>query len=125
MIPGLTGARRALSKRRNSGAPHQRRERACAGPATPMQGANETKASSTLVSADTCTFGWNYPKKDLRAARSFRISSLGAEVRAEVERAEVYIPGGRVVVPFRTSGPWLNGCQQEAKACFDSDCHRH
>src|ERR1700675_1727264 len=28
-----------------------------------MQGANVTKRSSTLVSADTCTFGWNYPKK--------------------------------------------------------------
>jgi hypothetical protein len=42
-----------------------------------------------LVSADTCTFGWNYPKKDLCAARSFRNSLLGAEVRAEVERAEV------------------------------------
>jgi hypothetical protein len=54
-----------------------------------MQGANVTKASSTLVSADTCTFGWNYREKDLRAARSFQISLLGAEVRAEVERAEV------------------------------------
>jgi hypothetical protein len=43
-----------------------------------MQVANVTKASSTLVSADTFTFGWNYPKKDLCAARSFRISLLEA-----------------------------------------------